>query len=69
MKIIIDVKNLTTDDYKTLKAYSKTAIDHLDAIHKIHPNTPIETIGFNLKRIRQSLEYITDVVNRIEPND
>ena len=69
IKITIDVKNLTTDQHETLKTYSKSAMKHLAAIKERDETQPIKLIGFNLKRIEQSLEYIIGVVNDVEPND
>ena len=69
LKIIIDVKNLTTDQHKTLKTYSNSAMDHIKIVQNTEDHKPIQSVGFNLKRIEQALEYIINVVNKIEPND
>lgn len=65
MKII----NLTIPQHKTLKTYSKSAMEFISHIKTVDRNKPIEDIGFHLKRMEQALEYVIGIIDKIKPND
>jgi len=66
MRLVIEIKNLTKAKHNTLKSYTEAATEFINLINKRDKSNTIESIGFELHRIKQSLETIQRVVDDTE---